>query len=99
MPTIYIDIQTKPIYDHNGELDGYDTEEYEYEYDYEILQKMIIKEFAEEYNLSLDTAKQIIEDLDLYDTLEDRYSDWLEDDLKEELYDKAYAQWENERDD
>lgn len=99
MPTIYIDILTKPLYDSDGEEDGYDTESYEYEYDYEILKEEIITAFAEEYGLDFTTATKIIDDLDLYDALEERYEDLLEEILKERLYDDAYEEWQNNKED
>ena len=78
--------------------EGYETEEFEYEYDYDILKEEIIKEFANEYNLSLEKAKEIIEDLDLYDILEDRYEYELEEDIQNRLYEKAYYSYIDQMD-
>lgn len=98
MPTITISINKEEIWLSEDDFDGYETEEYEYEYDYEILQEEIVNAFAEEYDLDFDKAKKIIEDLDLYDTLEQQYEDLLEDVLKERLYDEAVEEWQNNRD-
>lgn len=78
--------------------EGYETEEFEYEYDYDILKEEIIKEFANEYNLSLEKAKEIVEDLDLYDILEERYEYELEEDIQNRLYEKAYYSYKDQMD-
>lgn len=81
-----------------SEEEGYETEEFEYEYDYDILKEEIIKEFANEYNLSLEKAKEIVEDLDLYDILEERYEYELEEDIQDRLYEKAYDSYRDQMD-
>lgn len=81
-----------------SEEEGYETEEFEYEYDYDILKEEIIKEFANEYNLSLEQAKEIVEDLDLYDILEERYEYELEEDIQDRLYEKAYDSYKDQMD-
>lgn len=81
-----------------SEEEGYETEEFEYEYDYDILKEEIIKEFANEYNLSLEKAKEIVEDLELYDILEERYEYELEEDIQDRLYEKAYDSYRDQMD-
>lgn len=76
-----------------SEEEGYELEEYDYYYDYSILKKEIVNEFALEYNLELDKAEKIVEDLDLYDTLEERYETEIEETLKDKLYKKAYREY------
>lgn len=76
-----------------SEEEGYELEEYDYYYDYSILKKEIVNEFALEYNLELDKAEKIVEDLDLYDTLEERYENEIEETLKDKLYKKAYREY------
>ena len=81
-----------------SEEEGYETEEFEYEYDYDILKEEIIKEFANEYNLSLEKAKEIVEDLNLYEILEERYECELEENIQDRLYKKAYDSYKDQMD-
>lgn len=81
-----------------SEEEGYETEEFEYEYDYDILKEEIIKEFANEYNLDLEKAKEIVEDLELYEILEERYEFELEENIQDRLYKKAYDSYKDQMD-
>lgn len=94
MPYITIQIETKLI----SEEEGYETEDFEYEYDYDILKKEIINEFSLEYDLDLEKSKKIIEDLDLYDILEERYEYEIEETLKDKLYRKACRAYREQND-
>lgn len=90
MPNITFNFPVAEIWLSEDDFDGYETEEFEYEYDIDILQEELIKAFADDYGISIEVAKKIAEDFDLYDSLEDSYYDDIEDSIRDRLYDDAY---------
>lgn len=70
--------------------DEYHDEKFEFEPSFEDLQDAIHELFAKEYNISVESAKNIIGDLDLYDELEE----YFEEEIKEYFEEQAMEEWQ-----
>lgn len=64
----------------------FDDKDYTHYIDYGEWQDFITNEFASTYGLNHETANNIIEDMDLWDTLEEWYLDALHEHFKDEAY-------------
>lgn len=77
----------KTITYYNG--DEFHDDEYEFEVSLEDLQNALYEIFAKEYNISVESAKNIVDEFDLYDQLEE----CLEDEIKEYFEEEAMEEW------
>lgn len=64
-------------------------EEYEFEVELDDLYEAIYELFADAYDISKDSAKNIVDELDLYDQLEELF----EDEIKEYFEEEAMEEW------
>ena len=81
------------LHTYNDE-DYYDYDDYDYEISTEKVNKVLAELFADKYNIPTKTAEKIANDFDMYDLLEDEFSDDLEDVLKEMYYMEAWKHYE-----
>ena len=91
MPVLIYHFEGKPIYLNLDNFDGYDSEYYEYDVDIDEWYDFITDMFTKEYKLEKQTARNILDDCDLWDIYEERY----ETDAEDYFYDKAYEEWSN----
>ena len=75
--------------------DEFHEEEYEFEVSLEDLQEALYEIFAEEYNISVESAKNIVDEFDLYDQLEECFEDEIKDYFEEE----AMEEWQQYEED
>lgn len=96
MPSITIKIPIKEIWLNEDDFDGYEVIEFEYEYDVEVLHRVLIEFFADEYSISLEKATEIANDFDLWDYLLHYFDNGnLLDRLQQELYYEALEYYNN----
>ena len=69
--------------------DEHHEEEYEFEVSIDDLYEAIYELFADAYDISKDSAKNIVDELDLYDQLEELF----EDEIKEYFEEEAMEEW------
>ena len=69
--------------------DEFHEEEYDFEIETGDLQEALCEIFADAYSISLESAKNIAEEFDLYDQLEEYY----EDQIKEYFEEEAMEEW------
>ena len=65
----------------------FDGDDYEYNADYSDACDVLTQEFAKDYGISEEAAKRIIDDYDLWESLEDCYNDVLLEYFEDEAYD------------
>jgi hypothetical protein len=75
--------------------DDFHDEEYEFEVSREDLEEAIFEIFSEEYGVSLESAKNIVEEFDLYDQMEE----YFEDQIKDYFEDQAMEEWQQYEED
>ena len=88
MPTIKLQIKKAPIYLSPDDFDGWDTEDCYYDYDMETHKEAIINVFVQQFKVDKEAAETIIEELELYEIIEDRYYYEIEEEVKELLRDR-----------
>lgn len=64
-------------------------DEWDFEISFEDLEKALYKIFSDFYKISIESAEEIINDLDLWDQLEE----FFEDEIKEYFEDEALEKW------
>lgn len=69
--------------------DEFHEEEYEFEVSTDDLYEAIYELFADAYDISKDSAKNIVDEFDLYDQLEELF----EDEIKEYFEEEAMEEW------
>lgn len=74
----------------------YETEEFEFEVD--DTSNVIVNEFRCEFGLTLVQARELIDELDLWNELEERYEDEIKEHFEEEAYEMYKDQCEYESD-
>lgn len=76
----------------------FDDEDYTYSVDYEEFQDFITNEFASTYGLIYETANNIIEDMDLWDLLEEDYQEAILEHFEEEARESFLDYKEHQKD-
>lgn len=75
--------------------DEFHEDEYEFEISLEDLQDALYEIFSDVYGIPLESAKNIVDEFDLYDQLEECF----EDEIKEYFEEEAMEEWQQYEED